>query len=153
MQRQFPRSRSIPWVVALACALAIGTAALADEKGVVVKDPWMQSIIPSRPAAGYFTLSNATARPATLVGAASPDCGMLMLHRSSRMNGEEHMAMVQSIVVPAHGAVKFAPGGYHLMCTEPSKALKPGASVPVTLRFADGSTVTASFPVRGAAGK
>jgi copper(I)-binding protein len=31
--------------------------------------------------------------------------------------------------------------------------MTPGHSVPVTLRFADGGSLTASFPVRNATGK
>lgn len=132
---------------------SLGTAAHAAEHGLAVHDPWMRSVVPSRPAAGYFTLSNDTSEPQTLVGAASPACGTLMLHRSVHQGGEDRMMMVKSLPVPAHGTVKFAPGGYHLMCTSPSQAVKPGQSVPVTLRFADGGTVTAKFPVRGVTGK
>jgi copper(I)-binding protein len=39
------------------------------------------------------------------------------------------------------------------MCMSPGPAMKPGQSVPVTLRMADGATLNASFPVRGASGK
>lgn len=133
--------------------LAVGSAARAAEDGLTLSDTWMRLIIHSRPAAGYFTLSNTTATARTLTGAASPACGMLMLHKSIHQNGEDRMVMVKSIPVPAHGTVKFAPGGYHLMCMSPAKTMAPGHSVPVTLRFADGGTITASFPVRSATGK
>lgn len=108
--------------------------------------------MPSRPAAGYFVLSNETGRTRTLVGAASPGCGALMLHRSVNANGQERMEMVDSVPVPAHGEVKFAPGGYHLMCMSPTAAVARGGSVSVTLRFKDGGSLAASFPVRGATG-
>ena len=87
-----------------------------------------------------------------LVGAASPGCGALMLHRSVNDSGQERMEMVDSVPVPAHGEVKFAPGGYHLMCMSPTAEAARGRSVPVTLRFKDGGSLTASFPVRGATG-
>jgi copper(I)-binding protein len=133
--------------------LAAGTAAHAADSGVKVSAPWMRLVVPSRPAAGYFTLSNDTAKAQVLIGAASPACGMLMLHQSVQQNGMDRMSMVKSVRIPAHGDVKFAPGGYHLMCMSPSKDMTPGHSVPVTLRFADGSSITTSFPVRGATGK
>lgn len=137
---------------------AVGAAALlamaaGAPPGVAVHDPWMRSIIPSRPAAGYLTLTNDTDTALSLVGASSPGCGMLMLHQSMNMGGQETMVMVKSIAVPAHGKVVFAPGGYHLMCMQPTDALKPGASVPVTLRFANGDALTTPFPVRNAMGK
>lgn len=135
-------------------ALVIGAApAFAASNGLSITNGWMRTIIPSRPAAGYFTLSNATDKQRVLVGAQSPACGTLMLHQSQNKNGMEHMAMVKSIVVPAHGKVTFAPGGYHLMCMSPTKDMVKGHSVPVTLRFADKTSLTAEFPVHGVNGK
>ena len=134
----------------LIAAAAPASAALG---GLRISHPWIRAIMPSRPAAGYFTLANETAQARLLVGAASPACGMLMLHRSENRNGQERMVMVKGITVPAHGQVEFAPGGYHLMCMSPSPEVTPGRSVPVTLRFRDGGTITARFPVRGATGK
>lgn len=135
--------------LALFAALA---AAHAAEPGLGISHPWMRMVVPTRPAAGYFTLTNDSAKPHSLVGAASSACGMLMLHKSVHTNGEESMVMVQSILIAAHGSVKFAPGGYHLMCMQPTDAVVPGHTVRVTLRFADGSALSAPFRVRGATG-
>ena len=41
---------------------------------------------------------------------------MLMIHQSSNKGGMSGMDMVEKVKVPAGGMVKFAPGGYHLMC-------------------------------------
>jgi periplasmic copper chaperone A len=139
------------------CSLAIapttGAVAWAGESGVTLSHPWMRTIIPSRPAAGYFILKNETATARALVGAESPACGMMMLHKSVSRNGVERMVMEKEIPLPAHGTLTFAPGGYHLMCMEPTKEIRPGNSVPVTLQFADGGTLAARFPVRGVNGK
>lgn len=129
-------------------ALVAAFAATAAEQGVTVTNSWFRFIMSARPAAGYFTLSNDSGTPRVLVGAASPACGTLMLHRSLPQGGHERMVMVKSASVPAHGEVKFAPNGYHLMCMSPSKDMAPGHSVPVTLRFQDGATLAAEFPVR-----
>jgi periplasmic copper chaperone A len=136
----------------VAVVLAAGTAAHATEDGLVISNPWVRMVIASRPAAGYFTLSNKTAKAETLVGASSPACKSLMLHHSVNQNGVEKMLMVKSITVPAGGQIKFAPGGYHLMCMSPSKDVTSGHSMPITLRFKDGTTAAASFPIRGAMG-
>lgn len=149
----FRRTR---WAALLVCAaLGAGTSlsAQAAENGLAVSDAWMRVVMPLHPASGYFTLSNKTDHPYVLVGASSPGCGSLMLHQSALRNGQEHMAMVQVVAVPMHGFVKFSPGGYHLMCIKPTDEMKPGNSVPVTLTFKDGATVTADFQVRGPTGK
>ncbi|MDE2334317.1 MAG: copper chaperone PCu(A)C [Rhodospirillales bacterium] len=132
---------------------ALATVAAGAPAGVVVQRPWLRSIIPSRPAAGYFTLRNNSGTALRLVGASSPGCATLMLHRSMNMGGQETMVMVPSIALPAHGAVVFAPGGYHLMCMQPAATVKPGGAVPVTLRFSNGDTLTTTFPVRNATGR
>ena len=131
----------------IAVALVIDAAAAAPA-GVTLSKPWIRFILPSRPAAGYFTLTNTADKVAVLDGVKSPACGELMLHRSIREGGIERMTMESSVDIPAHGTLRFAPGGYHLMCVSPTAALAPGGNIAVTLHFRDGSELTAAFPVR-----
>jgi copper(I)-binding protein len=140
-------------LVVLAYGLAAAMSAQASEPGLSVSNAWMRVVVPSRPAAGYFTLSNAGHQERVLVGATSPACGSLMLHRSLHEGGQERMIMVDKIPVPAGGAVRFAPGSYHLMCLSPSAEVTPGRSVPVTLRFSDTGSMTVRFAVRGPTGR
>jgi hypothetical protein len=134
-------------------ALLLGVTAASATAGISVEKPWMRFVIKSRPVAGYFTLKNDTGSAIDLVGASSSACGMMMLHQSKDVNGVEKMLPVKSVSVPAHGSVSFATGGYHLMCMSPGNAVAIGAHLPVTLKFADGTTVTAQFPVKGAGAK
>jgi hypothetical protein len=129
------------------------TAFPAAAGSVSVTGAQMRFIIPARPAAGYFKLDNGTDNALSLVGAASPSCGMLMLHQSREVNGTETMRPIKSVAVPAHGAVSFAPGGYHLMCMSPAAGMASEKTVRVTLKFADGSTVATDFAVHRAGGK
>jgi copper(I)-binding protein len=137
----------------LAAALSSTAVSAAEPDGVSLSDMWFRFITPTIPAAGYFTLSNSAAAPRTLIGANSSACGSLMLHQSVARNGVERMIMVPKVAVPPHGSLQFAPGGYHLMCMSPAAAMRPGHSVPVTLQFEGGGTLTGTFPVRGATGK
>jgi copper(I)-binding protein len=136
-----------------ALVLLAATAGGAQAAGLTVSDAWIRALPPSVPSGGYFTLRNGTDKPVTLTTAQSPACGMLMLHKSSGMAGMTSMDDVSEVIVPAGGTVKFAPGGYHLMCTEARPVLKPGGHVPVTLLFRGGTKVTTMFAVRNAAGK
>ncbi|WP_158322797.1 copper chaperone PCu(A)C [Acidisphaera rubrifaciens] len=147
------RGRAARALFATGAAALIGTAALAAEPGLTVTDGWLRVIIAGRPAAGYFTVRNDGATPRVLNGARSPACGSLMLHRSTEAGGQERMEMVATATVPAHGTLRFTPGDYHLMCMQPTAAVRPGAKVPVTLTFADGGTVSGNFMVRGAKGQ
>jgi len=112
----------------------------------------MQTTKPSRPAAGYFTLKNNGDVGRVLVGASSPGCASVTLHKTESINGMETMLHVDSVPVPSHQSVTFAPAGFHLMCMSLSESMKPGGSVPVTLTFEGGVSLISDFPVRAAGG-
>ncbi len=139
--------RRILWIALV--TLAATAPAFAQLQMVSISNPWIRFITPQTPAAGYFTVTNVGAHPVAIVGASSPACGSLMLHQSRNVNGTEHMEAVASVSVPAHGAVRFEPGGYHLMCMSPSAAMSPGRSVPVTISFDDKRSITKPFVVQG----
>jgi copper(I)-binding protein len=120
---------------------------------IAVSDAWIRALPRAVPSGGYFTLHNGGTTTLTLTGAQSPACGMLMLHKSESHGGMGSMQSVAAVEVPAGGTLKFAPGGYHLMCMEAKAAIAPGNHVPVTLLFQGGGHVTAQFAVRNASGK
>jgi copper(I)-binding protein len=112
----------------------------------------MQVLLPSRPAAGYFNLENRGNTTLVLSGANAPDCQSLMVHHSTTEGGMARMAMVASLPIPPRASIRFSPGGYHLMCTEPSGALLSHAGTEtVTLQFAGGRSVSAPFAIEGIA--
>ena len=120
-----------------------------DAIKVTVTEGWFRTLPASVPSGGYFTLHNAEDKAVVLTAVESPACGMLMMHRSVN-GGMDH---VMSLDVAAGETVRFAPGGYHLMCMDAKPMLKPGAQVPVNFRFAGGEVLTANFVARNAAGK
>ncbi len=124
-------------------------AATRKDAALQVRDGWFRALPPSVPSGGYFTLRNESTQTVTLADVESPACGMLMMHKTSS-SGMEH---VMALDVPAGGQIAFSPGGYHLMCMDSRPMLKPGATVPVTLRFQNGQKLTADFQVRTATGK
>jgi len=145
-----PRSvlRFLP--VLLAGVLAAAGARASEAAHVRAGQAWIRVLPGDLPAGGYVVLSNDGDQPATLRGATSPRYGSVMLHRSSGEGGMSRMAMVDSLVVPAHGKVELAPGGYHLMLMHAVAPVKPGERVPLSLRFADGSTLAVDFAARPA---
>lgn len=131
-------------------ALPPASAAGSTVEGVTITGAWFRTIVPGRPAGGYFTLRNDSDIPRELIGAASPACGTAMLHRSVSEDGAKKMVHVEQVDVPPHGSITFAPGGYHIMCMKPTDAMKPGNTVSVTLEFADESKLAADFAVKSA---
>lgn len=45
------------------------------------------------------------------------------------------------ILVPAHGSVQLAPGGFHIMFWKLAAPIAVGSTVPATLTFSNGTTV------------
>jgi copper(I)-binding protein len=138
-------------MVALVGLVVVGsTAAVAG--GITIDKPWLRFIIKDRPAGGYFSLHNETDRKIELTAASSSSCGMMMLHQSKEMGGVDKMLPVKSVTVPAHGTLSFTPGSYHLMCMNPQSTVTVGGTAPVILRFSDGQTISADFPIKGPGG-
>jgi copper(I)-binding protein len=112
----------------VAAALVLLVPASLAASTVTVSDGWIRALPGTLPAGGYFKL-----------------------HKSETMNGMAEMSDVERIDIAAGGTIMFAPGGYHLMCTDP-RALRPGGKISVTLSFSNGTHVTSDFAVRNAAG-
>lgn len=137
-------------VILALLVLAAAKAARADpavQSTVSVEGGWFRALPPSVPSGGYFTIRNSGGQAVTVTDVETPGCGVTMMHRS--VNGS--MDHVMSLGIAAGETVRFAPGGYHLMCIEAK--LKPGGTVPVTFSFADGKSLTASFAIKTATGK
>lgn len=130
-------------------ALATLVAAAADGPSTRVGHVWIREAPPGiNVLAGYFTLDNLTDKALTLNEVSSADFGQVEIHQSLQANGVESMRQLDSLSVPAHGSVKFIPGGYHLMLMKPRKNFFNGDTVSLILSFSDGSQLAILAPVR-----
>lgn len=135
----------------LAAGLLLATAAHAGEaEHIRTSQAWIRVLPGDLPAGAYVTLENTGDQPATLRSASSTRYGSVMLHKSSSEGGVSRMAMVDSLVIPAHGRAELAPGSYHLMLSKASTPVKVGDDVKLTLHFGDGSALDADFVTRPA---
>jgi copper(I)-binding protein len=124
--------------------------AATEAEHVHASHAWLRVLPGDLPAGAYVTLENSGDQPAALSGASSAAYADVMLHKSSSDGGMSRMAMVDSLTVPAHGKAVLAPAGYHLMLTTAVHPVKPGDTVRLSLKFADGSTLPADFTARPA---
>ncbi|MCY0388528.1 copper chaperone PCu(A)C [Robbsia sp. Bb-Pol-6] len=119
----------------------------APQSPVRVSHAWIRWLPSQLPAAGYMVLENTGERPLDLIGVASPDYADVMLHRTLRNGATTTMEMTPTLALPPHEKVAIAPGGYHLMLEKPTRALAPGATVQLELRFSDGAAMRTAVPV------
>lgn len=136
----------------LACLLlAAGTAAVAatsaPPQGVHIEHAWIRWLPAQLPSAGYAEIVNDSDATVRITGASSPAYSTVMLHHSRLAHGDSAMEMVDHLDIPAHGRVKLAPGGYHLMLSHAKHPIEPGDTVKITLDFAGGAKLQADFSV------
>ena len=137
MERVVGWAACVGALVLLAWALLTGVEARAAATLAATGATVQLAAVPGRPAAGYLTLSGG---PAVLTGVTSSVAARVELHESTTAGGMSRMAMTLAVPVPAAGAVRFAPGGRHLMIFG-LKAPAVGATVPLVLHFEDGRSL------------
>ena len=136
-----------------AAMLALSATALAAAPAspdAQVEHAWIRWLPANLPAAGYAVIRNVGDEPLRLTGARSPDYGMVMLHHSRLAHGDSTMEMIDHLDIPPHGSATLAPGGYHLMLSQQTHAIKPGDHVKIVFEFAGGAELQTDFSVRPA---
>lgn len=116
--------------------LAVGCA----ETEVAIDDAWIRGARPgSTVAAGYCTITNATAVSVTIVEFVGP--GRVEMHETETTDGVSRMRPLERLTVAPGQTVNLAPGGKHLMLydfdpvvdqTTLNAVLSDGSSLPVT---------------------
>ena len=90
----------------------------------------------------YMTITNGGSEAKDLVAASSPNYKGVQLHVSRVVDGIATMEHLESVEIPAGGKAEFKPGGLHLMLMQAIKPLEEGGTVPLTLSFRSGETVS-----------
>jgi periplasmic copper chaperone A len=121
--------------LALAVAIASPSGASLAQTKIEVADAWARPPIgQTRNTAAYLTLTNRGSAPDRLLGASTPAAGKAEMHTTVREGEVMRMRDVQNVELKPGAAVKFAPGGLHLMLLD-IKPLKAGDTFTLTLQF------------------
>ena len=99
-------------------------------------------LLSGSPTMGFFTVTNKSGTALLIDGWSTPACGALQLEEAGATSGG-----IARLTVPGKDRLAFVRGGYHLTCWRPTAALKAGATIPVTVSFRGGDTLTAPFAV------
>ena len=92
-------------------------------------------------SAAYMILENHTDNAIVLASATSPAFAVAEFHRTSLADGVARMAPVDTIRVPAQGAIRLEQGALHLMLMRPRADLGPGDAVAITLSYDQGGEI------------
>jgi periplasmic copper chaperone A len=138
---------------ALALALCVNAApALAQEfkaGDIVIEKPWARATPKGAEGGAYMTIENKGAAPDRLTGG-STDFATVEIHEMKSENGVMEMREVTGgLEIPAHGSVRLAPGGYHIMLTHLAHPLTKGDTIKATFTFEHAGPVEVEFNVLG----
>ena len=82
-----------------------------------IQSPWARALPPTSPnGAVYLTLTNHGAHPDKLLGASADVAERVEVHSHILEDGMMKMRPVESVILPPHEDVLFAPGGQHIIC-------------------------------------
>jgi copper(I)-binding protein len=111
--------------------------------GVVVTDARIRAPIAGRDSTvAYLTLTNHGPGPVELVGVASPDGAGVALHTHVHEGDTMRMRPLPRLALPPDVAVRFEPGGHHLMVTGVTAVPQ---SMVLLLQYADGTEQAVTF--------
>ena len=116
-----------------------------------IAHPWSQELPPNAPTvAAYFVVTNKGDTADRLVSVDSPIAGIAQLHEHIQQGDLMKMQQVQSVAIPAGGAVTFAPMAYHVMLLElkDRALLSDGQQFPLTMHFEKSGEVTVQVTVQ-----
>jgi copper(I)-binding protein len=136
-------------VLALAAGLAIplGAPAAARDDAVEIVEPWARASLAGRNSAAYMTIVNHTAAKDELVSASTPVAKVVELHTHLMEGGVMRMRPVQAIEVNVGEPAVLRPGGLHVMLIDLTRDLRPGETIPLTLRFRNAGERVVEVPV------
>lgn len=120
----------------------------ASSGPIQITDAYLPQPASPEVAAVYFTVTDTSAQADTLLSATPVPSAQVSLMSESSSAGAESMSTVSGgLPIPAHGQLALAPGGYHLMLTDPVVALKEGGTVLLTLTFQHAGKITLDVPI------
>jgi copper(I)-binding protein len=134
----------LAWVACCVVCFASPQALAAQQDGespLIATDAWIRATPGSDVAAAYLTLRNVSNKPVTLVAVDSSVASMAMIHETKTENGISRMRPHEQLVIPPGKTVKLEPGGLHVMLHGITQPLATGASVPLVLRLANGTSL------------
>ena len=131
----------------------LGAASQAAAPTITAAGAWARPTPPgAATGAVYLTLTSHGRTADRLISASSPSAAKVEFHSMSMAGGVMRMAPITAAIpIAPNGAIRFAPGGGHIMLIGLKGPLKSGAHLRLVFTFARAGAVSVDVPVRDAA--
>jgi copper(I)-binding protein len=115
---------------------------------LLLTDGWVRAMPPgSSMTAAYGRFTNQGATTIEITSFRSDSYDAVTLHRTVNQNGLSRMEQQTEWSQSSHTAMVLEPGGYHLMLMNPTREVRPGDSIGLTLISATGEEFPFELPV------
>jgi len=125
----------------LALAACGQRADMATPK-ITLSKAWMRPPPGRRDTSAAYLIIQNEGGADTLVSVSSPLADEVQMHISEMKDDVMSMRREESVPIPAHGTVTYAPGGRHLMVFGIHDGVKAGDKLTLTLTFKRAGTMT-----------
>ena len=133
-----------------ALCLVAATLGACEKAELGASDAWVRlPAVSGRPGAAYVTVQGGR-EPTALLAVSTPAAVRTELHEMKHEGGMMTMAPRKDVAIPAGEKVELKPGGVHVMLYDIAPSVRPGATVPLRLSFADGKSVEVAARVKAA---
>ena len=145
------RSAHFIAVVLSIATLLISACSESSPELIKIEDAWIREAPPGANAmAGYMQIKNLTGNHIILHSANSNSFNSIEFHRSVEKEGVYKMIPQYHLHIAADSTFELKPGDYHLMLFKPTRALKHGDHVDISLVFSNNIVVDITTPVKKA---
>jgi len=127
--------------------VAGSTSAQQPQAGIQVVDAWARSSEGSRETSVYLTIVNRGDRDDTLLDATSLIADSIVIEQLRIRELKAERRALGTIKISASSRVKLEPTDRYLAVTGLRDPLRPGQSLPITLRFANAGQIEVSAEV------
>ena len=135
--------------VAMSTLLMSAVSIRAQDSTLVVRDAWIRQPAPNKTeAALYLELENRSPERRAIVAASSDIASSAEMHEMKMEKMVMTMTFVSQIAVPAKGKATLDPNRFHIMLYGLKSRPAIGASIAVTLKMDDGTSVPVTAVVR-----
>lgn len=131
--------------------LGIATPLMAASAApdILVSNAWSRATPPGADVGVvFFEVQNAAATADALLSIDTPVARHVEMHESRTVDGIMQMRQTLAAQVPAHGTLRFQPGGLHAMLLGLQHPLRRGDTLALTLTFRHAGRVVISAPVQ-----
>lgn len=128
--------RYLAGLLAILLATTVAPTQHYEAGDIHIRSPWARALPPTSPTgAVYLTLTNHGAHPDKLLRASADVAERVEIHSHILEDGMMKMRQVESVILPPHEDVLFAPGGQHIMLIGLKQPLAVGDQFPLLLEF------------------